>query len=142
MTRVWTAVSIAALAAAAGVAYAGEAETQAATPQGATVDARQGLRVVRDKDTGALRLPSQEELEAMLQQEREQRIASGLPAAQADPAAVVVRHHSDGSMSAVLGPEFLISVQVQRGADERLVFSHDKPGHEHPRATAPNFPTE
>jgi hypothetical protein len=141
MSKGLTATSIAALAFAANLAIAGEPQPPV-PPQGAAADSAQGLRVVRDKETGALRLPNAEELEAMLQQERAQSTARGASAAPAGPAEVVVRRHPDGSVSAVLPPEFLVSFKAQRGEDGKLTYSHGHPAHEHPTSAHSQNPTQ
>ena len=104
----------------------------AAAPSNAEAQAR---RVVRDRDSGKMRMPTSEEAAAMDVEERAARRASGLPEVE-EPTALVIRRHTNGMYSAKLGPEHLVTVTATRGADGRLIRSHDKAIHEH-QATAP-----
>lgn len=108
----------------------GPQATAAASP--GAIEAR---RVVRDKETGKLRAPDTEELTEMLDQERADRAARGLPEPGTTP--VVVRVHPDGMRSAVLGPDHLVSLQVERGAQGKLVLSHGDSAHEHASHPSP-----
>jgi hypothetical protein len=129
-----------------GIAATAAQAVQAAEPEqtGAasapTVAEAQARRVVRDKETGKLRAPNDEELQALLEAERADRKARGEPEAAA-AGAVVVRQHANGMRSAVLGPEHMVYLKAQRTPDGKLVISHDKPGHEH-AALPTQRPTE
>jgi hypothetical protein len=103
---------------------------QANTATASTPAQVQARRVVRDKETGKLRAPNDEELQALLEAERADRKARGEPEAAA-AGAVVVRQHANGMRSALLGPEHMVYLKAQRTPDSKLVISHDKPGHEH-----------
>lgn len=119
-----------------GIAATAAQPVQAAPPEQAnaatasTPAQAQARRVVRDKETGKLRAPNDEELQALLEAERADRTARGEPEPTA-AAAVAVRQHANGMRSAVLGPEHMIYLKAQRTPDGKLVISHDKPGHEH-----------
>lgn len=113
-----------------------------ASTTAAPLQQQQALRAVRDKATGKLRAPSQEELESMLQEERAQRRARGEPEVAATSAQPLsVRRHASGMRSAVLGPEYLVTVQGKRAADGSMVQTHADPAHEHP-TPAKQHPTE
>ena len=130
-------VGIAATAAQAeGVALA--AKPSLAAPSPTTASAR---RVVRDKDTGKLRAPSEEELAVILESERAARQAKGLAEPSAQRAPVAVRQHANGMYSAVLGPDYLVTIKARRSADGKVEVSHTNPAHEHPTAPAQR-PTE
>lgn len=119
-------LGIAATAAPAALAADPEKSPAASAP---TVAQAQARRVVRDKETGRLRSPNEEELKALVDAERADRQARG----ESEPAAaaVVVRQHASGMRSAVLGPEHMVYLKGQRTADGKLVVTHDKPAHEH-----------
>lgn len=93
--------------------------------------ASEQLRVVRDAETGELRMPNAAELATMNKQEA---AAKRSPA----PAARAVRY-SNGMKSVTLGEEHLVQVHGQRDADGKLSTSHDEPAMAHP---APAAPTE
>lgn len=95
----------------------------------------QARRVVRDSDSGKMRLPTSEEAAAMDAEERAVRRARGLPEVE-EASTLVVRRHANGMYSAKLGPEHLVTVTATRAADGRLIRSHDKAIHEH-QSTAP-----
>ena len=123
-------VGIAATAAQAeGVAPA--AEPSLAAPSPTTASAR---RVVRDTDTGKLRAPSDEELAVILESERAARQVRGQPEPSVDRAPLVVRRHANGMQSALLGPEYLVTIKARRGADGKVEVTHSDPAHEHPAA--------
>ena len=103
--------------------------THAAATTSPLLEAR---RVVRDQETGKLRSPTEEELAA----ERADRKARGEPEASAR-APLAVRQHSNGMRSAVLGPEYLVTLKAERGPDGRLVIKHADPAHDHPGAAQP-----
>jgi hypothetical protein len=100
------------------------------------------MRVVRDKQTGQLRAPNSEELKQMLDAEKADRKARGQPEPSADSQPVQVRTYASGMRAAVLGPEFLVSLEAHRDADGNLAVRHADPAEEH--ITAPNtaLPTE
>lgn len=88
-------------------------------------------RMVRDQETGRLRAATVQEMAEMDAAARADRVARGLPAE--EPAkAVVVRQHPNGMRSATLGPEHMVTLRGQRGADGRIVQLHDDPAHAHP----------
>ena len=99
------------------------------------LDSAQGKQVVRDKDTGKLRAPSEEEMAEMAAAEKANRAARGLPDPATAAPAIVVRQHADGMMSAVLGLEHMVTITAVRRADGKLVRSHRDAAHEHPTAT-------
>ena len=124
----------------------------AAEPQAAVVEAQTtktadlatgaaAVRVVRDKSTGRLRKPSDDELAELLAAEAAQRAATGRPDPATAPPALSVRQHSNGMLSAVLGTEHLVTVKAVRAPDGRLVRAHTHPSMEHP-VPSRNGPTE
>jgi hypothetical protein len=133
-------VSLCLLGAAASSAWAADAAPAApTTPATAAAAAAvsngpllESRRVVRDKETGKLRSPTEEELAA----ERAERKARGEPEASAR-APLAVRQHANGMRSAVLGPEYLVTLKAERGPDGRLVIKHADPAHDHPGAAQP-----
>lgn len=120
----WAACTAAAAlcALAASAAAMGDEETTVDQPV-----ALDGLRVVRDKDTGKLRAPDENELKELLRAERAQGRRSG----EEETRSVVIRQHADGMMSAELGPEFLVNVEAWRDEKGELHIRHDDPAHEH-----------
>jgi hypothetical protein len=54
---------------------------------------------------------------------------------------LVVRQHSNGMRSAVLGPDYLMTLRAERRADGKLVVVHAKPGSAEPAAPS-QHPTE
>lgn len=107
------------------------------------VAASEAMRVVRDKKTGELRAPNNAELKQMLEQEKAARKAKGEPEPSADAQPLEVRTYSGGMKAAVLGPEFLVSLEARRDADGNLVVTHSRPeydGHAEPAST--ELPTE
>ncbi len=105
----------------------------------ATMDA---MRAVRDKDSGKLRAPTQEELKDLLDAEKAARRASGIAEPSADAQPVRVRTYASGMKSAVLGPDYLVTVQARRDASGNLVVSHANPAYEHAAAPATELPTK
>ena len=132
---------VAALASAAWVG-ANAAETavpdtgvaQAAAPSGASAK-----RVFRDKQTGKLRAPTEEEMQVLLEEERAAGAAQGKQAGASTP--IAVRQYPNGMRSVVLGPDYLVSIKGQRGPDGKLVISHGNNAHGHPAGNA-GLPTE
>jgi len=107
------------------------------------VAASEAMRVVRDKKTGELRAPSDAELRKMLQAEKAARKARGEAEPSADAQPVEVRTYSGGMKAAVLGPEFLVSLEARRDADGNLVVTHSRPEYDaHAEPAAPELPTE
>jgi hypothetical protein len=140
--KISTLIAALALTASAGVVSAADdtaASTQA-QPDAAAAQA-QARRAVRDKETGKLRAPTQEELKVMLEEERAARKASGQPEPSARPTPIAVRQHPNGMRSAVLGPDFLVTIQAQRRSDGTVETSHTDPALEHPTAKSQR-PTE
>jgi hypothetical protein len=112
------------LAASPALAHQEGRDAEAAKPAAATpaaTDAQSQSRVVvRDPVTGRLRAPTDAELAAL--QPR---------GAAARTAPVVVRQHANGMKSAVLGPEYMSTLIVERGPDGKLVKRHADPRDEH-----------
>lgn len=121
---------------------AAETPSAAVAPQATAMDSMSAKRVVRDKDTGKLRAPSDEELAEMIAAERADRQVRGLPDPATAAPALIVRQHADGMLSAVLGQEHLVTVTAVRGAGGKLVKSHQHAAHEHPTAKPAQRPTE
>ena len=139
--KISTLIAALALTASAGAVSAADdtaASTQAQPDAAAQAQAR---RAVRDKETGKLRAPTQEELKVMLEDERAARRARGQPEPSAERTPIVVRQHPSGMRSAVLGRDFLITIQAQRRTDGKVEISHTDPAHEHPTAKS-QHPTE
>jgi hypothetical protein len=121
--------SIALFGLALGVAQAGgpaaqEDKKQAQSSEAAPAPSLDGRRAVRDSVTGKLRAPTEEEAAAM----------SAASRARAAKAPAVVRQHANGMRSAVLGPEYLSTLQAERSSDGRLVIRHASQGDEHANA--------
>lgn len=121
----------------AGSPTPADGQPQATAPAAQAAPLANERRAVRDSVTGKLRAPSEEELAA----ERAARTARG----QAEPAGAVapkiVRQHSNGMRSAVLGPEYMSTLKAERQADGQLVIRHANPAHEHGNAAKPNTTT-
>jgi ABC-type lipoprotein export system ATPase subunit len=77
------------------------------------------LRVVRDKETGQLRAPTQSEALELLAAER----ASGKKAEQK----VVVVTHPDGMKSAVLPESYMTTLHAVRDSEGNISFHHSDP---------------
>jgi hypothetical protein len=119
-----------------GLAADTAAQSTDAAAQTNTADVASAKRVVRDKHTGKLRAPSEDELQEMIAGEnaaRATQIKTRAP--------LVVRQYPNGMRGAVLGPEYLLSLKAQRRSDGTVEVSHDKPGHDHAAPTA-KLPTE
>jgi hypothetical protein len=127
------------LAVAAALAATLAAPVVLADDTATTADA---LRVVRDKETGQLRAPSQGELKQLLDEEKAARKARGEPEPAADAQPVEVREYGDGMKAAVLGPEFFVTVLVERDENGELVIRHANPADDHAAAPASKLPTE
>jgi hypothetical protein len=133
----WIAASLACAAWSASGLAADTATPQSTTASEASMaDVAPAKRVVRDKKTGKLRAPSEDELKEMIAAEnaaRATQIKTRPP--------LVVREYPNGMRGAVLGPEYLLTLKAQRRADGTVEVSHDKAGHNH---AAPNaqLPTE
>jgi hypothetical protein len=54
---------------------------------------------------------------------------------------LIVRQHANGMRSAVLGPDFLVSIKAERSPDGKLAVTHDRPEHEHAKLQSTR-PTE
>jgi len=93
--------------------------------------ASDGLRVVRDAVTGALRAPTAAELATMSAAERT-----------APSAALVVRTAPNGMKSARLTEEYMVQLNASHQADGKLAVSHSEGGLEQPAAPAVALPTE
>lgn len=114
-------LALAVSASAATAADATVADTQAQPGAAAQADSR---RAVRDKVTGKLRAPTAEEAEAMRASQGTARAAKSAP--------VRVVQHNGGMRSAVLGPEYLVTLKAQRQPDGTLAITHNQPGLDHP----------
>lgn len=99
----------------------------AAKPSASPAAVDSARRVVRDKATGKLRAPTTEELEA----DSSERRARGEAEPNAKGAPLAVRQHANGMRSAVLGDDYMSTLQASRGADGKLVIRHANPAHEH-----------
>jgi hypothetical protein len=113
-----------------------------AAPSAFAGDDTAAMRAVRDKETGQLRAPTQDELKELLQAERANRKARGLPE---EPSSEPqqVRVHANGMKSVVLSEDMLVSVVAERDADGKLVVRHADPADEHVSQPAPEQrPTE
>lgn len=130
---VWMAAALASAGwAASGLAADTASQSVTAASGDTPAAAVAAKRVVRDKQTGKLRAPNEEELAAMIEQERAARAASGKSE---ESVPLVVRQYPNGMRSAVLGPDFLVSIKAQRQPDGKIVVSHDRAAHEHSGAT-------
>jgi hypothetical protein len=124
-------LTLAALTALLGVAATGAQatpETQAVQPtEGLVTDSAR--RVVRDPVTGRLRAPTNAELAA------EQAAARARGTADQGPGAPLrVRLHPNGMRSAVLGPDYMVTLKAERDVNGKLVIKHANPIHEHGHA--------
>jgi len=113
-----------------------------AAPGTFAADTTEALRVVRDKQTGQLRAPNSDELKEMLEAEKADRMARGKPESAAEAQPVQVRTHASGMKSAVLGEDFLVSVEAHRDTNGNLVMKHADPADEHVAAPTTELPTE
>jgi hypothetical protein len=104
----------------AGPAFAVDPAAKAASPS----DQLQGKRAVRDKESGKLRAPTEEELAEMLQAERAARQARGESEPTGPGAPLLVRQHGGGMVSAVLGTDHLVTLKAQRRTDGKLEVTH------------------
>jgi hypothetical protein len=136
------ALALGLVGAAAPLAAAADA-TPAPTPTAAPAAAveSQALRVVRDKATGKLRAPTADELKAMQAAERAERKARGLPEV-AEPAPLNITRHANGTLSARLTPDYMVTVRAERRPDGSLKQTHDDPTLAHPVAPRNALPTE
>jgi hypothetical protein len=123
------------------VAPAGTASQSVTTGAPAVANTTSALRAFRDPQTGQLRAPTAEELEAILAEERAMRAATGQREPTGPVAPLSLRKYPNGMRSAVLGPDFLISLKAERTPDGKVVISHDRSGLEHSAATIQR-PTE
>ncbi len=135
----FAAIALAGATCALPAAAADTAVPLGTTAQAAPSDSASGRRVFRDKETGQLRAPTDDELKTMLEEERAARAARGQPEPTVSSAPLIVRQHANGMRSAVLGPDFLVSIKVERRPDGKLAMTHDRPEHEHaqPQSTRP-----
>lgn len=122
------------------VAAVALAATLAASGAMAT-DATEALRVVRDKETGQMRAPNQEEMKELIAAEKAERKARGLPE-QTETQPVQVREHANGMKSAVLGAEYLVMVTAEKDEHGKLVVKHANPADEHVVSKTAELPTE
>jgi len=139
MYRLTTQFAVGALVALAAAGTPCLADETAAAQPTASMDA---MRVVRDKATGKLRAPNPSELKEMLEAEKAQRKALGKPESAAEPQPIEVRSYPSGMRAAVLGPEYLVSLEAYRDADGNLVVRHADPADEHVAAPQAQLPTE
>lgn len=126
---------VAALALGAAQAEQQPPQTRVAPTSAATTTAgdAQGMRAVRDKQTGKLRAPTADEIESMESQERAARKARGLPEV-ADPKSLKITQHPNGMRSAKLGPEFLMTLRGERQSDGSVRRFHPDGSEHHPVA--------
>jgi hypothetical protein len=141
LKTITTAIALLGLAVAAaqagGPAEHDEGTAQAKPTANTAEQTLQGRRAVRDSVTGKLRAPTPEE-EAAMSAARKSRSQS---ARSAPVAPMIVRQHSGGMRSAVLGPEYLSTLKAERQSDGKLVVRHANPAHEHSSAAQPNTTT-
>lgn len=112
-----------------------------AAPPAFAGDETAAMRAVRDKETGQMRAPTQDEMKELVEAEKAARKARGLPE-QTETQPVQVRTHSNGMKSAVLGAEYLVMVVAEKDADGKTVIRHANPADEHVAAPASELPTE
>jgi len=112
--------------AAAPVAMAGEAAIQQSDVGGAT----ESLRVMRDAQTGALRMPTAAEIKAME--------ASSVK--KTAPKPLQVQLAPNGMKSVRLPAEYLISIEATRDANGNITSHHQQHDMEHGASAA--LPTE
>jgi hypothetical protein len=117
------------------VAPVGPANPTVTTVTPAVTSTASAQRAFRDPQTGQLRAPTEEELQAILAEERAMRAATGQREPTGPSAPMSFRKYPNGMRSAVLGPDFLISLKAERSPDGKVVISHDRPGNEHTPAT-------
>lgn len=139
--KVSTLIAALALTASAGAVSAADDTAASTQAQPDTTAQAQARRAVRDRETGKLRAPTQEELKVMLENERAARRARGQPEPSAGPTPIVTRQAPSGMRSAVLGPDFLVAIKGQRRTDGKVEISHSDPAHDHPTAKS-QHPTE
>ncbi|HEY9238043.1 MAG TPA: hypothetical protein VIP10_04305 [Burkholderiaceae bacterium] len=135
------ALASAAVALAAGSAPALAAEQAGSTAAPAAESTAQSLRVVRDKETGKLRAPNQEEFKELLEAERAARKARGQAEPSETKTPVAIRQHANGMKSALLGPDFFATLKAERAPDGRLITKHADAAHDHAHAPS-KLPTE
>lgn len=87
-------------------------------------------RIVRDPVTGRLRAPTEQEIAA--ENARTANTGPGAP--------LSVRVHPNGMTSAVLGPDYMVTLKAERRPDGSLVLKHDKPRDEPAQAAAAGKP--
>ncbi|WP_156891388.1 post-PEP-CTERM-1 domain-containing protein [Nevskia ramosa] len=112
--------------AAAPAAMAGEAAIQKTDVGGAT----ESLRVMRDAQTGALRMPTAAEIKAM----EASSVKKGAPKP------VQVQVAPNGTKSVRLPAEYLISIEATRDANGNITSHHQQHDMEHGASAA--LPTE
>lgn len=140
----WLASALVLVTGPVAVATAGEVAVEAA----AEPVAMNQLRVVRDKLTGELRAPDNEELKALVEAEKADKAArkgkaKGPNAMPEAGEALVVKQHGNGMKSAQLTEEYLVNLQGQRDADGAVLLSHDRLAATHSAQPAPAAaPTE
>lgn len=139
--KISTLIAAFALTTSAGVGSAADETTTSTQAQPDPATQMQARRAVRDKETGKLRAPTHEELRAMLEEERAARRARGQSEPSAAPTPLATRQFPSGMRSAVLGRDYLITIQAQRRADGKAEILHANPANDHPTAK-PHHPTE
>jgi hypothetical protein len=114
------------------VATAAQAGPEGSDPPAAASAAAKGQggdarRVVRDPVTGHLRAPTDQEIAA--DNARAGNTGPGAP--------LRVRVHPNGMTSAVLGPDYLVTLKAERRADGSVVVKHANPRDEHAAKAVP-----
>jgi hypothetical protein len=139
MQRLTTQLALGAFVALAAAGTPCLADETAASQSTVSTDA---MRVVRDKTTGKLRAPSDSELQQMLDAEKAERKARGKSEPAADRQPVQVRTYASGMKAAVLGPEYLVSLEARSDADGNLTVRHANPADVQDAAPTTALPTE
>jgi hypothetical protein len=118
------------LGAVAAIAVAACSPALAADPAPAgTTTTTSELRIVRDKETGQLRAPTESEAREMAAAEQK----GGRKAAEK----IVVVTHPDGMRSAVLPESYMTTLYVVRDAEGNIAYHHSDPALDsNPVATA------
>ena len=140
----WLASALVLVTGPVAVATAGEVAVEAAAEHAAMNQ----LRVVRDKLTGELRAPDNEELKALVEAEKADKAArkgkaKGPNAMPEAGEALLVKQHGNGMKSAQLTEEYLVNLQGHRDAHGAVRLSHDRLAATHSAQPAPAAaPTE
>ena len=136
MTLKTITASIALLGLAATAAQAEGAAQNTERTALSTSPGPQSLRAVRDRDTGKLRAPTEEEQAA----DRAERKANGTAEPTGRRTPLAVRQHANGMRSAVLGRDYLITLRAERTADGKMIVKHSDPALDHSVESRPQQP--